>query len=547
MANMSYRPPGVYVENIPNPRPSFVNQPSRVLAVIGEGITTKRTTEAVYRQKNEVIDELTHEAVNVVSVGDSFGSKDYFPNVDYIVTNGRINWSPGGNSPTPAGSLAAGNYFYVVQPFTDEDVGVLSPEWAIEATTSTGAITVSWAETEGATGYYLYRGTSSGDWKKLATVAGTTSYYDDGSSEPAGAVEDATDLSLSTSIKLASFNPGTVYYVTYDYKKSPIDYEPTILSENALYEKHGEANTKNTLSLGAKFAFSSGAEAVLAVQVEPSGAGVTVNDFKNAIDKLRHYDVDYVVAITTDEDILDYLVSHVKAMSDKLNRKERKAVIALPKNSTKEDLINKARSLKSELVILLAPSKGIANVKNHTSGRFEDLELDMSYAAASLAGAATARHVADPWTRKPLALYKKLVDAPLPSEMNELSQAGCCVLYQETPGSQILVRHGVTTDTSDVDKAEISTVQIKHQIQKGLRNVLDPVFIGSRQTPDTAASIGSVAKVYLTDLLDSGSILAFEEPNVTADVSDPTAFNVLIRILPARGINWIDIGYQLVV
>lgn len=91
--------------------------------------------------------------------------------------------APTQNNPTTAttgGTLAAATYYYKITAINGQGETTGSNEKSIATTGSTSKNTLSWAAVTGATGYRIYRSTSAGAEKLLATVGAVLTYADTG-------------------------------------------------------------------------------------------------------------------------------------------------------------------------------------------------------------------------------------------------------------------------------------------------------------------------------------------------------------------------------
>src|ERR1700761_7987038 len=107
------------------------------------------------------------------------GDMEYVANLDLGVTlaapSGLIATSSG-----TGGSFAAGTYFWVVTAVDANGETTKSNEVQTVLTGSTSSVALSWNTVDGATGYNVYRGTSTTNENKLITTVTTTSYTDTG-------------------------------------------------------------------------------------------------------------------------------------------------------------------------------------------------------------------------------------------------------------------------------------------------------------------------------------------------------------------------------
>jgi Ca2+-binding RTX toxin-like protein len=119
------------------------------------------------------------DAIQILTVDATSGSYDitYAPRpLNVTASQNRL----------ATGSLAAGNYYYVVTAVTALGETLPSPE-AYATVTANGRVDLAWYRVPGATSYRIYRGTTpSGENVLIATGLTGTSYLDTGSSIGAG-------------------------------------------------------------------------------------------------------------------------------------------------------------------------------------------------------------------------------------------------------------------------------------------------------------------------------------------------------------------------
>lgn len=121
------------------------------------------------------------------------------------------------------GTLAANTYYYKVTAYNHAGETIGSTEDSETVSGSTSKIDLSWTAVTGATGYKVYRGTSSnGQSVRVATVT-TNSYSDTGSAGTAATVPESN--TASTFIGSAAFTGGSV---TVSGSGASINVSPTI-------------------------------------------------------------------------------------------------------------------------------------------------------------------------------------------------------------------------------------------------------------------------------------------------------------------------------
>jgi hypothetical protein len=110
---------------------------------------------------------------------------------------------------TTGGNLTGGQtYYYEITATnsTGETTVSVEKSYAVPSGTNTNQITVNWTAVTGATGYKIYRGTSSGAEQLLATVGAVTSYADTSNTTPSG---NAPATNSSGADLLCYFTSGT--------------------------------------------------------------------------------------------------------------------------------------------------------------------------------------------------------------------------------------------------------------------------------------------------------------------------------------------------
>jgi hypothetical protein len=89
----------------------------------------------------------------------------------------------GANGLGSGGTLASGSYYYVVTALSAAGETLASNEVSANLSGSTSSVLLTWYQVDGATGYKIYRGTTSGGENRLLTTIGngaTTTYTDTG-------------------------------------------------------------------------------------------------------------------------------------------------------------------------------------------------------------------------------------------------------------------------------------------------------------------------------------------------------------------------------
>lgn len=104
---------------------------------------------------------------------------------------------------TTGGTFAAGAYWFVVTATTANGETVASNQFGVTLTGSTSSVALVWNAVDGATGYNVYRGTTTGGENKLITTTTALTYVDTGTAGTTATVPVTNTAELSTNTALA--------------------------------------------------------------------------------------------------------------------------------------------------------------------------------------------------------------------------------------------------------------------------------------------------------------------------------------------------------
>lgn len=132
------------------------------------------------------------------------GDVEYISNLDLGVTLAAPNVSVAGS--TSGGTFAAATYFWVVTATNANGETTKSNEVTAVLTGSTSSAVLTWPAVDGATGYKVYRGTSTTNENKLITTIGsgsTLTYTDTGTAGTTATVPTTNTAEWSQNTALA--------------------------------------------------------------------------------------------------------------------------------------------------------------------------------------------------------------------------------------------------------------------------------------------------------------------------------------------------------
>lgn len=345
-------------------------------------------------------------------------------------------------------------------------------------------------------------------------------------------------------------NEGDYIQVSYNYT-DPTFYIPTIFYDYAdVMAAYGPPFDLNTgaiisgLTLMAHFAFLNGAYQIVCVAVQ-SSAGVgnaTVGDYSNALDSLRDQPMVAVVVADTGTQPLHQLIQeHVDQQS--LNRHERRAIVALDGTtvpiSSSQRIID-AQELSEQRMALVCPT-----TFNYFSPELnKSILLGAQFMAASLAGLTVSMSYVQPLTRKTVTGWIGIGELEAEGQKNLESQNGLMVV-EKTRTQQIQVRHGVTTDPTDMLHREWSIIGQQDAMVYRLRDYLESAnLIGTPIYPFTLTNVKGSADAALQSLIRDGLIVDYTGLKVRQLATNPDVLEVSFGWLPAFPLNYIVVTFS---
>ena len=386
----------------------------------------------------------------------------------------------------------------------------------------------------------------------------------DPSGNPALAI--TTVLRVNSSSSVADGDQVTVNYnyadVTYYQPQVFTDYQSVINGYgqpflSSIPSAPGASQVANPLTLASLIAFQNGANTVIAVALNVSD-GTLRQQLQAAYAKLaNNYSVTIVVPVFADD--MTPPSGSVAAYSETLagdlatactadasNGFPQIGFFGLPRNYSESDIPigNFTASLASERIAAVYPE--IVAMYNSVTG--QTFNASGCYLAVALGAILSGLPVITGLTGQQLHGFSGLTQTELtamtPSFMNELASGGACVVTQNWRG-QLVCRHGLTTDTTALNRSEISMVRqtdtLMVTVQLGLQ---DTGLIGSPITADTVTTVQSAVTGILEQaianqvIVDYTNLIAAEQVYPTGN---PTVIAVSFQYLPAWPLNYITV------
>jgi hypothetical protein len=324
-------------------------------------------------------------------------------------------------------------------------------------------------------------------------------------------------------------------YVFYDYQDVVAAYGPPFNTQTGAVQSE--------LSLGAKFAFLNGAYQVVCVAVDPSTPGSpTTGDYQDALNQLQDEPLVAVVVPCTGSQPLQQLVQeHIDSQSN--NRYERRAILGLDGSSaaipTTQRVLD-AQALSDSRIMLVSPSSF-----NYFSPELnKTVTLGGQYMAASLAGMTVAMSFAQPLTHKQIVGWNGIGESQPQGQMTNESKNGLAVI--EYNRQKILrVRHGVTTDPSDLLAREWSITGQQDALVYRLRDYLDDAnLIGQPIYNYTLVNVKASAEAALQSLVRDGLLVDYVGLSVRQLLTNPDVIEISFGWKPAFPLNYIVLTFS---
>jgi hypothetical protein len=346
-------------------------------------------------------------------------------------------------------------------------------------------------------------------------------------------VTDTVGVGVNDTATLQTFNPGGLepaigdfYYVSYRYMKQ--DFSTRLFQTFKTIEaEFGPLSAENRVTLGAFLAIQNGAVLVGIKQVLKVINTNQASDvsFIQAINDLAtplpgNIKPNVLVPLTTSSTIYAALMQHCVVQSGIRNQAERMGFIGFASGTSPIAAQTVAKALLSNRIIAVYPDSAVITITNELGENYETL-VDGTFLAAALAGSAVspAYDVATPYTRRRIIGFTRLPRILDPVEATQTATSGITVF--EDLSTTIRIRHGLTTDMTNVLTRLPTVTQIADYVQQQSRTTLDS-FVGTKflssRTNEVEVSMTSLFK----QLIQAEIVGGFAGISATVDPDDPT-------------------------
>mgnify|MGYP000937368263 CR=1 FL=1 len=372
-------------------------------------------------------------------------------------------------------------------------------------------------------------------------------------------IGDVIDIQTVKNVNTEVPAEGSLYYVSYKYKKAEEDYGPKVFFDyDDIVEEYGNYDVTasgvilNSLSLGAEIALTNGVLPIICVQAKNDSD----YEMTAALNKLERLlpgvnNINTIVPLTDSASVGAAAMKHCEIMSDPENGKERMVYLGASRNqpitkvATVLDrsmgMVETAKAYNNERVVFVVPGEITKDIRDLRTGRANERRLPACYAAVAVAALGLRNDPAEPLTNKTITGFKNLTTMYMESEKNFLAAAGCLVLEQN--GSTIKVRHGITTSTAEIESSEITLVQIKDYVIDACRNSTASLYIGNKNRPSIVSDVQYTISSILNQLTSQAILLGFSGLSVKRSKEDPRQIDVKFEIEAVYPLNYISISF----
>lgn len=369
-------------------------------------------------------------------------------------------------------------------------------------------------------------------------------------------------LSVDTPVFIAYHYAEPTYYdparyTTYEDVKDAYG-EPLNLTPPSLGQV-GYLGVTSPISLAAKVAFENGAGELVLCATTPPGSGATTSGAISTARKAAlvaayakiatNYAVSIVVPLTDGVIAADAagvgvdLATHLNAAS--ADGYYRTGLLGLdPGVGTAPDTLVSGGGFRSKrLALVYAGSQGMSY---YNGGSLQYLSLGHQYLAAALGGRAAALPVQKALTHEPVRSFTGVTGAaPTTSAKNQYAAAGVMIVEVDRVG-QLVVRHGLTTDTTSINTKELSVVRARDALVALCETGLNTSgLIGQPIDTTTSLTVKSVVSGLLEHAVIVGTIVGYTGLAVRQRSIDPSVIEVKFAYQPAYPLNYLVVSFSI--
>jgi hypothetical protein len=366
---------------------------------------------------------------------------------------------------------------------------------------------------------------------------------------------------------------GTTLLVTYHYTESDYYAPRRCESFEDVKDLYGEPlnttvigigdssyqHVTSPLSLAAMLAFQNGATEVICCAATPPGAGATTESAKSTARRTALNEayakietdpaINVLVPVTAgiaDDDAAGVLTDlRAALMSQVQDGFHRFGIVGFdPGVDTAPDaLIDTSGAEYLRMMLAYGAPGGLQMYSGAANSSFA---VGHGYLAAAYAGRMAALPIQQALTKQVIAGFLGLAGTPLANSLkNQYSSNGVAVVEQDRNG-RLSVRHGVTTDPTNVNTREASVVRAKDSLVTALSEGMNgSQLVGAPLDEDLLLSIKSAVQGILDSAVSDGAIISYADLVARQTGTDPSVVEVKFAYRPAYPLNYIVISFSI--
>lgn len=294
---------------------------------------------------------------------------------------------------------------------------------------------------------------------------------------------------------------------------------------------------QNQTSFGCFFANKGGSQQFIVSQTQDDI--VDDNNWRKAIDATKEdvqgkqaFHLVPLMAVDVNESIVSYVKSYLAELNSTTGNKERTATFGIKTGMTASDVIQLLNGIGDETI-------GVATnpyIKNGSD------TFGSEYLAAYEAGIDCNPDYdeGEPISGKIVAL--DYIDDPwITYEKRLFGQNGGIVV--EKQGVDYKIVHWLSTNQTDIIKAERKVFKQKAGLKKSLRGILQTAIVNTRAIAIAVPRADSIVRMILDDKKNKTAINDYKNLSVAFDVTDPRQLNVSFLFKPTFDINWVLVTF----
>lgn len=352
-----------------------------------------------------------------------------------------------------------------------------------------------------------------------------------------------------------AIQPGKVVQLVYRHTDTAYYNVRSLYDYDDVRDLYGEpfnsdGSIRSEVTLAAKFAILNGASNLLTCAVDTEmvnedGEALTIEEcYSRTLDKFLDESQAAVIVPANGSDYLHSLVkSHVEQQSEM--KFERRAIVGFDGASGRVPSSLRqaaAQTLSSSRVAMVSPSQ--FDYFSPELGR--NVRLGGHMVAAAIAGVSVSQIAAMPLTRKNIDGFTgpTVEDTVREGEKVVESSVGLMVV-ERTRRGQVQVRHGVTTDMTDLLTSEWSITGQQDVMVYRIRDYLEADgLIGMPIYDTTLVQVKASAEAALVSLERDGVIVGHQNLKVRQLALNPDVVEVRYEWKPAYPLNYIIVRYS---